>query len=708
MASSSSGSGNGNGGSGSFLGNNASASAGAAAASSSTLSSSSSSTTSPTSIGASALAIPAPTHLSSATVTSGGLSPISRHPRNAFDSTPSFSSPLAYATTLHEEQADELDLDSSDVVTSAITPAARTLKPIYASSPPLSFRSFSTTKQQQPPRSPQLEPYSSHDSSHDEDPQRSLLDTPTPSGSASARRERSSSARARLVAWEKQDASTNMMQRTAATGSSTPSSSSTPRTDTTTSHIRRKSNVPTTLMGPPLTIPRKTSASSNSSRQESEGNFRPGTSPRLPSGMSDDSQRSISTSSTSSAEGKSSSIPWQPGPLRIDSSAGSSNTLAIPNQDKATPLNPRNRSNKQTSLSNAHRRAKSLGGSLFGESASPIGGPDGVDPDLVAAIRASDPSIPGHSSGLEASLSRMSLSSNDQQFRNRSVSPSSRIASLPSTPYASVRSSTRKPTDQLEAISDGTLQVPNQGHSPTIPRSRVRSQTLLSTSQDSSGFSSNSQNTLSSSFGPSSTMSQYANRSSAPLGEAIRLQKMPNSVRMAGLHPSPTLSPSDIASSSSPGHGLGIGMSPGSDSRLSAPPQTPNVTRSTSPMTLNDFTRSSTSSSGRNSPVVQRGRDSPGSLPETSPLTVFIPSFQAHDASFGPASAMPALHYRKDIPTSSTSSSSSSAKPMASMGPPPSAFSPLLAMPKSHLQPGKSTQRTPLPETPDLSSYSGE
>lgn len=682
----------------------------------------------PTPSSASALAIPTPSHLSIAIGSSGGLSPISRHPRSTFDSTPSFSSPLAYASTLPSENAEDLDLDTPMAVdgndaSRTATPSSRSsLRAHVASSPPLSFRSFSITNK----RSPQSEAFATHN----DDTQPTSLDTPLSSGAATARRERSTSARTRLLAWDKQDAG----HRASA------NSSPTIRSETST---RRKSNAGTTLMGPPLTIPRKVSTTSTGGRQEPEASIRSGPSSRLSSGMSDDSQRSVSTSSVSSTEAPTSPlIPWQ----STAEASPSATPTSVPMT--ATPSG-RTRSSTQGSTASAHRRAKSLGGSLLEDLASPIGGPDGVDPDLVAAIRASDPSMLGQSSsGLESSLSRMTLSPGDHHHRTLSVSPASRIGSLPSTPIGSVRMSTshRKSSDQSESVPDSappgsnfhTLQIPHgddgQGGgaamSPTLARmsqdysrTRVRSQTLVPASPDPTTLSASG---LSSSFGPSSTLSQYVNRSSAPLGEAIRLQKMPNSIRMAGdvynrnetsnRNAAPTSSSyASPSGNSSSGHGLGIGMSEG---RLASQPHTPSLVRSHSPMTMSDLTSSSSpSSSGRNSPVLPRKREVLGSQSHdesgTSPLSVYIPEFE--NVNVGPLSAMPAFNYdQAEAPSPSTRSTSV-------MGPPPSgqlsasqnAFAPVLAMPSAHLTPAKRTvQRsssgTIYVETPDLNLSAGK
>ena len=667
---------------------------------------------------------------------------MAKHSRGAFDSTPSFSSPLAYASTLPIEQADDMDLDSpmpvkerrkgeeegeegekQEIPTQGLT---RTISPLSSYRPLLPIRQYS----------PRMEAYSSND----EDAPVELLDTPTPSTSSTARRERSTSARARLLAWDKQDAVVQHLGRAGGGGQDTSTSREESVGTGAASLARRKSHAPTTLMGPPLIIPRKTSAStisadsgtsnasaesrnnSSSGRQEPDQSNRAAAASIAASGASDD-EASISPPSS-----------WKP-----ESTTEARKAAISPPTDKITPIQ-RIRSNTQSS---AHRRAKSLGGALLGETASPIGGPDGVDPDLVAAIRAGDSSIPGTSKGIELSLSRLSLGTEGKmgQSTTPSVSPSSRIASLPSTPSGSVRTpSFRKPSDQLSVIPDTralansypTLQVPRREdesapsspkatrQSPDYVRSRVRSQTMAPSMAE-SPIIPGSGGALSSSFGPSSNTPTRAN---APLGEAIRLQRMPSSIRMAGdfynrgessnrLHPSPAHS--TASSNTSSGHGLGIGMATGADGRMAALPQTPSVTRSVSPMLMSELTRSSSrSSSGRGSPVIQRlPVPQSTTTADPSPLTVQIPAFREQEATLGPLSAMPALHYQptQSSPTMHSSltagSSTSSSGPMSHSH---SAFAPLLAMPsaRQHRPTGRASVGAADAEVPDLDARYGE
>lgn len=605
----------------------------------------------------------------------------------------------------------------------------RTISPLSSYRPLLPSRQYS----------PRMEAYSSND----EDAPLELLDTPTPSTSSTARRERSTSARARLLAWDKQDAVVQPLGRAAGGGQDTPTSREEGAGTGTASLARRKSHAPTTLMGPPLIIPRKMSAStvsaasatsatsnasaesrnsSSSGRQEPDQGKRAAATSIAALGASDEE---VSTSSPSS---------WKP-----ESTTEARKAAISPPTDKITPIQ-RIRSNTQSS---AHRRAKSLGGALLGETASPIGGPDGVDPDLVAAIRAGDSSIPGTSKGIELSLSRLSLGTegNMGQSTTPSVSPSSRIASLPSTPSGSVRTpSFRKPSDQLSVIPDTralansypTLQVPRREDesapsspkatrlSPDYVRSRVRSQTMAPSMAESPTIP-GSGGALSSSFGQSSNTSIRAN---APLGEAIRLQRMPSSIRMAGdfynrgessnrLHPSPAHS--TASSNTSSGHGLGIGMATGADGRMAALPQTPSVTRSVSPMLMSELTSSSSrSSSGRGSPVIQRLPESQSTtMADPSPLTVQIPAFREQEATLGPLSAMPALHYQPTQSSPTMHSTLTAVSGTSSSGPlshSHSAFAPLLAMPsaRQHRPTGRASVGAADAEVPDLDARYGE
>ncbi|KAE8214196.1 hypothetical protein CF327_g2370 [Tilletia walkeri] len=419
-----------------------------------------------------------------------------------------------------------------------------------------------------------------------------------------------------------------------------------------------------------------------------------------------------------------------------------------------------------------HRRSRSLGGMLLGTDAlaSPIGGPDGVDPNLVAAISASGQDIPGaiphkpaehrvhpiaiagaspahshsHPHGYgsyrdqeaAASLSSSPTPAPGAAFSaSMGAAASHPGAAIPTSATAtpsggagsggsSTKKLNKKPSDLLSVQPDTrvlantypsmAMAVPTQrsgsnssnspveslpsstqshrmsypepstsptslrasvggfGFTPSQPtpvlgapssysRSRVRSQTMAprptgqvshepqfsKESSDSLSVSS-----LSSSLGAGARLAQF------PLADAIRLQRVPTAVRLAGdLHvPSspvstrrpggpfammgssdqttpfaspaapahPPLSSSAHASIPLSSHGLGIGMSTdqltsvgrqggeGTGSGPSPAPQTPSTTRSPSPAypIENPYSASISSASGRTSPVLSiRTRD---------------------------------------------------------------------------------------------------
>ncbi|KAE8203032.1 hypothetical protein A4X06_0g2370 [Tilletia controversa] len=426
-------------------------------------------------------------------------------------------------------------------------------------------------------------------------------------------------------------------------------------------------------------------------------------------------------------------------------------------------------SGSSTSL---HRRSRSLGGMLLGADvlASPIGGPDGVDPNLVAAISASGQDIPGamplkgaehrvhpiaiagaspahphahthahaHASHRDYEAAALSSSpttvpgaafpssmgsntghsgaslpaaasatatpgpSGTPSTNKLKKKPSALLSVMPDTralantypsmampaprsgqspsasPSDSVGSSTQShrlsyhepstsPTS-LRASLGGFAQTPSQptpvvGGPSSYSRSRVRSQTMAPrpTGQvvhDSNNFrdagdSGISMSPMSASLGAGARMAHF------PLADAIRLQRVPTAVRLAGdLHvpASPVSSRrgtgvfsmigSELAAISGPSsvpvhtplsssahasiplssQGLGIGMSherfgsvgrhvgDGAAVGSFAAPQTPGATRSSSPAYPIDnpysATASQSSASGWNSPEMSiRSRD---------------------------------------------------------------------------------------------------
>ncbi|PWZ00784.1 hypothetical protein BCV70DRAFT_160776 [Testicularia cyperi] len=400
------------------------------------------------------------------------------------------------------------------------------------------------------------------------------------------------------------------------------------------------------------------------------------------------------------------------------STSGSGSALTISGGGSAILSGPRRRrmTSSSFSSSSAHRRARSLGGVLLGDGAiSPVGGPDGVDPNLVAAIESGSPGIPmpvpiptssaSHRSGSVSSSGTQAASS----YSNSSFGPSS----VPSTPLNAARNSPaaqlhlssqqqsrepqqqayRKRNSQILLLDDDPLENEETSEATSTSvalagnsRSRVRSQTLgvppsssISSSSAAlltSGGKMFGVDMLSSSVGPSPS---GKGSNSAGLADAIRLQRVPTAVRLAGdLFVPPTPTPrgtlrgnassagerwgssglsmsyqptSTLASLASGGdsgnataggnggHGLGLGLGPdaanasNSGSRLHVPPQTPNATRSNSPLASEysyGAADSATTRSGRQSPVTERSGTeriaAPGTDSHGQPLAVSIPT----------------------------------------------------------------------------------
>ncbi len=320
----------------------------------------------------------------------------------------------------------------------------------------------------------------------------------------------------------------------------------------------------------------------------------------------------------------------------------------------------------------SHRRARSLGGVLLADLAlansvgpgspaadasssspgsnrsylgpyvgSPIGGPDGVDPNLVAAMNRNEMSFPGtplhentrlHSSTAQHSTpthasSSVVLSSPvlDRLDRERkattSSSPSSagsqsgslqqqrgilRSGSVSSGMLLGRRrpdmawmrgegaeSATNLPSAvsteaEKQAQAAGIVPSPPLGGPSSYQRSRVRSQTLASATSPVIQPSDTLGGRAGGSMGP---------RSGSTLAEAIRLQRVPTAVRLAGdlfIPSSPSFSKSNSGnfSSSYSGHGgstasLGLGIGglhpPASSPDGDAGPHTPAASRSSSP-----------------------------------------------------------------------------------------------------------------------------
>lgn len=754
------------------------------------------------------------------------ISPVGKHHSRApFDTTPSFSSPLAYASTLPsgEEVTDELDLDAQEGETSVV----------------LKDESDSAKADKGKGKA---------DEAREGMEERARSSSGGSASSSKLERRLSHKSAAKAAAGGLQRVVTSSSRHSSATSISVPeataeedasssfsdggnsqttgatSASNEPKSRPATRHSSASSTA--SLMGPPTMLPKKSQAgsrsasassgsgmSSKSPKEEgsttfgkgapSEGSGKEKPPHRRASGSllgsgskrrdenalalglgmpgqysnSNSKPTSAANSNASNAGSSPSTSPqathasavsppppssWDPRQMAGASaastlaSAGSPGTAVTPSGSaKISGSGNRRRRASAAPTSNAHRRARSLGGALLGEGASPIGGPDGVDPGLIAAIHragAGDSSIPGtpiadsssshhhastpatrgashapagdsHSSSPSAygmmaacmgignqstpSHHHTSSTTSGGAASNTSSSPNAPM-SLPSTPSGSLNSRKlgKKRSELLNVLPDtralantypsmtiptsraagsgsassrnsGETSSPNQswsategcdqmGNSPnqspsslvpgSLPssnssvlppgyvRSRVRSQTInVSSSPTHSNAS------LSSSIGPGSS------RPGMPLADAIRLQKMPTAVRLAGdlyVPPSPSnhfpgsrqsvggepqayglgfttnrelhsrspqnygsasTSPqagfgigghssagSNASSSGTRGLGLGVGLSPSAGAgSLNLPPSTPSTTRSHSPLPPDGL-----GLSGRNSPVV--------------------------------------------------------------------------------------------------------
>ncbi|CAO1618301.1 unnamed protein product [Jaminaea pallidilutea] len=572
--------------------------------------------------------------------TAGGS--VGRFARSPFDTAPSFSSPLAYASILPNESADDFDLNAPRLASSARRRGSAT-----SASPEEVEQSLKSFGLAQKPEQAEGEGGN----------QRSMQGAP-PKHSPEATRSvhnvalsppldhrRVSNESAASVTSSRRRSS-NEAQFKAAQMSSRQSSS------------RASSN-----MGPPMMIPHRrqqTPSSSSMSMSASTSpdepmshSFAPMQRDRSlrihnkqPSEAGGDSMRwertasgSFSIGSPSSASSQASTSPpvsWDPSrPFKTPASMSAAGNEAAGEVRTASGSTRRRKSIVASGLSGgAHRRARSLGGALMiaggvmGEdsplqhqpsaaaASSPVGGPDGVDPQLVAAIRAGDASIPGTPMSTEAGVSALPRSNAAYAVASSSTSSmSSPTSSLPATPLgsgiarpahrrpsalsgnrpelrivpnatAALRSSvetesppengvsemstspttrSRATTSPLLGRKDGrstntvdtgagaTPSSPSSSRSPTSTndfpasrvstsperstRSRLRSQTVASSSAASSGvgleshdhYSPRSPTTqLSPTVGPGGA------RPTATLGDAIRLQRVPTSIRLAG------------------------------------------------------------------------------------------------------------------------------------------------------------------------------
>lgn len=427
-------------------------------------------------------------------------------------------------------------------------------------------------------------------------------------------------------------------------------------------------------MGPPLTVPRKSAglvsgsgSSANSSARLPEGTegssqvrallsrARSTNLNRSYSGASEDGASSTRSASGSSV-GSSNGPPPAAGAVSPTTTWGSfsGSSPAVEASARAVPV-ARLRSSTQGSTASAHRRARSLGGALLGDNSSPVGGPDGVDPNLVAAIRAGDADIPGGSNApAEATVSRSPVT--EYQRKSMPMSPSgSRIASLPSTPTGTVRgippsSSSARKRQERDTLAPGLdtsalgSSCPASAAAPDEPavgykapsgeyiRPRVRSQTLRS---------------------PRSSLVRMP-ESPSP---SVPLEAVEQELQSSQGKQPPVSSAIPMKSGTAQRHlGLGIGMgiesAPTPDNSLRVP-NLAGGTRSQSPLSLDETAIASSTSTSRcsspqNTRVDDRQPHDAGGYPQSvtpGGLSLHIPVFDQQGAGAGPISALPAINY---------------------------------------------------------------
>nr|CDI52366.1 related to serine/threonine protein kinase [Melanopsichium pennsylvanicum 4] len=428
------------------------------------------------------------------------------------------------------------------------------------------------------------------------------------------------------------------------------------------------------------------------------------------------------------------------------SAAGNSTPCTNSGGGSAILHSTRRRRMTSSSLSSSvHRRTRSLGGVLLGEGAiSPVGGPDGVDPNLVAAIESGSPNIPlpvpipassaSHRSG---SVSSSGTQGAGSSFSSSSVNPSS----VPIGSSLAARSSSHRKRNS-QVIEDDELprlEAQDANASPGHTRSRIRSQTLGV--PPSSGASPSAQSAAADAQSGLAGPSPFSKGAgSAGLADAIRLQRVPTAVRLAGdLYVPPSPSPRTMSKSASTmtiesplnkwtaattgqqpgslmmggpsqGHGLGLGLTAESPSPTPTPnhrlnvPQTPNATRSNSPLASEySYGAVESAASGRDSPAVERLKTdevaTPGYDSLGQPLSVSIPI----GMNFGPAASLPSSAIlgprsptiappKPDLLDVPTSASRHACLPAST-----SAYAPLLSLGSS------SAQTSPTAERPRLS-----
>ncbi|GAC96489.1 AGC/NDR protein kinase [Pseudozyma hubeiensis SY62] len=537
---------------------------------------------------------------------------------------------------------------------------------------------------------------------------------------------------------------------------------------TTGSNLTRKSSVTSSSgsMGPPA-IPRRIGGGATGSpalepidrastiamgKRKEDASLGLGM-PSNPSPLSSSSSSGLPASS--SFHSGSPTISWDARGARSSSGAFAPSSFGTSTNNTPTTVtgggsaimhSARRRRMTSSSLSSSvHRRARSLGGVLLGEGAiSPVGGPDGVDPNLVAAIESGSPSIPlpvpiPAASGSHRSSS---VSSSGTQGGAASSLSSSGVASS-SVPFSSsvvarASSHRRRNSQVIEDEDFPRSEAAGRTPSPSHTRSRVRSQTL-GIPPSPIGPASAQTAVLETPASTTGSSPSVKSAGSANLADAIRLQRVPTAVRLAGdliVPPSPSprnmpksastasiesplskwTASSATAQHSSPlvlggtsqGHGLGLGLTsdaasspPTSAGRLNVP-QTPNATRSNSPLAYEYSSGAEESgASGRSSPAMERLRTDqtakPGHDSSGQPLSVSIPIGR----DYGPPASLPSsailgsrsptlIPPRSDLLDVPTSAPRHAGLPAST-----SAYSPLLALNASSARTSPTAERRP-------------
>ncbi|PWN18962.1 hypothetical protein BCV69DRAFT_54193 [Microstroma glucosiphilum] len=560
---------------------------------------------------------------------SAAASSASKLARSPFDTTPSFSSPLAHALTVTGDAAEDLDLDQQasapDSSPMASDPVGRresagdSPKQVEASLSSLGTALQQQQQQSSPSSRTSMSPWKQQDPSSPEatsagsrgDQQLHFVQQRHRGSLPDDRRASSGSSNASIrrtrndVSFQRRHGSIEAQPKTGQV-----------------SRVISSGRGSTSSMGPPLSIPRRhgssvsstnsaTLASASTSPDEgtfyasmralpirgrgdfegSEGSGSPGWA-RSASGASSVESPRLSAPEIQPHLSRSSSLAWDADELRAAGPA----MVAVENRAVSATTARRRKSSAAAIAGAGHRRARSLGGALLGADgagSSPIGGPDGVDPNLVAAIRAGDASIPGTPMGESASSSNYydAISTSAGGKGNPStassstlpLSSSSATSSLPATPAGFAKAS-RKPYGLLNVQPD-TRALANTYPSMVVPSTSSRKRAVttsgsagredaedsgsrqgtavdadevgspvsslspssatdqrlppIDTSGDYTRSRTRSQTVASSpSHSPRSSLPSLAGGSSARmsqgLGDAIRLQRVPASVRLAG------------------------------------------------------------------------------------------------------------------------------------------------------------------------------